>query len=82
MKLVALRCAGYHNVDVAAARALGLTVVRVPASSPHAVAEHAIALLRTLNRKIHRAFNQVRQLDFSLSGLLMSVTSSSWCCCS
>ena len=70
VKLLALRCAGYNNVDVAAARALGLAVVRVPAYSPHAVAEHAVALLLTLNRKIHRAFNRVRELNFSLSGLV------------
>ena len=70
MKLIALRCAGYNNVDLPAARALGLAVVRVPAYSPHAVAEHAVALLLTLNRKIHRAFNRVRELNFSLSGLV------------
>jgi D-lactate dehydrogenase len=70
VKLVALRCAGYNNVDLAAARALGLNVVRVPAYSPHAVAEHAVGLLLTLNRKIHRAYNRVRELNFSLSGLV------------
>jgi len=70
VKLLALRCAGFNNVDVAAARALGLDVVRVPAYSPHAVAEHTVALLLTLNRKIHRAFNRVRELNFSLSGLV------------
>ncbi len=70
VKLVALRCAGYNNVDLTAARELGLAVVRVPAYSPHAVAEHAIALLLTLNRKIHRASNRVRDLNFSLSGLV------------
>ena len=70
VKLLALRCAGFNNVDVAAARALGLAVVRVPAYSPHAVAEHTVALLLTLNRKIHRAFNRVRELNFSLSGLV------------
>ena len=70
LKLIALRCAGYNNVDLPAARALGLAVVRVPAYSPHAVAEHAVALLLTLNRKIHRAFNRVRELNFSLSGLV------------
>ena len=70
VKLLALRCAGYNNVDVAAARALGLAVVRVPAYSPYAIAEHAVALLLTLNRKIHRAFNRVRELNFSLSGLV------------
>ena len=70
VKLLALRCAGYNNVDVAAARALGIAITRVPAYSPHAVAEHAVALLLTLNRKIHRAFNRVRELNFSLSGLV------------
>ena len=70
VKLIALRCAGYNNVDVAAARALGLAVVRVPAYSPHAVAEHTVGLLLTLNRKIHRAYNRVRELNFSLSGLV------------
>jgi D-lactate dehydrogenase len=69
VKLLALRCAGFNNVDLPAARALGLAVVRVPAYSPHAVAEYTVALLLTLNRKIHRAFNRVRQLNFSLSGL-------------
>ncbi len=70
VKLIALRCAGHNNVDLAAARELGLAVVRVPAYSPHAVAEHAIGLLLTLNRKIHRAYNRVRELNFSLSGLV------------
>ena len=70
IKLLALRCAGHNNVDLAAARDLGLAVVRVPAYSPHAVAEHTIGLLLTLNRKIHRAYNRVRELNFSLSGLV------------
>jgi len=70
VKLIALRCAGYNNLDLAAARALGLAVVRVPAYSPHAVAEHTVGLLLTLNRKIHRAYNRVRELNFSLSGLV------------
>lgn len=70
VKLLALRCAGYNNVDLTAAHALGLAVVRVPAYSPHAVAEHTVALLLALNRKIHRAFNRVRELNFSLSGLV------------
>jgi len=70
VKLIALRCAGHNNVDLEAARALGLAVVRVPAYSPHAVAEHAVGLLLTLNRKIHRAYNRVRELNFSLSGLV------------
>jgi D-lactate dehydrogenase len=70
VKLVALRCAGFNNLDLAAAKALHLSVTRVPAYSPHAVAEHAVALLLTLNRKIHRAFNRVRELNFSLNGLV------------
>jgi D-lactate dehydrogenase len=70
VKHVALRCAGYNNVDVAAAKQLKLAVTRVPAYSPHAVAEHAVALLLTLNRQIHRANNRVRDLNFSLNGLV------------
>ena len=70
VKLIALRCAGFNNVDMVAAREHGFVVVRVPAYSPHAVAEHTVALLLTLNRKIHRAFNSVRELNFSLSGLV------------
>ncbi len=67
---LALRCAGFNNVDLVAARELGLAVTRVPAYSPYAVAEHAVALLLTLNRKTHRAFNRVRDFNFSLSGLV------------
>lgn len=70
VRLVALRCAGYNNVDLSAAAALGLSVVRVPAYSPHAVAEHALALVLALNRKTHRAFNRVREGNFSLVGLV------------
>jgi D-lactate dehydrogenase len=70
VKLAALRCTGFNNVDIAAARDLKLTVTRVPLYSPHAVAEHAIALLLSLNRKTHRAFNRVRELNFSLGGLV------------
>jgi D-lactate dehydrogenase len=69
IELVALRCTGFNNVDIDAAKKLNLTVTRVPVYSPHAVAEHAVALLLTLNRKIHRAFNRVRELNFSLNGL-------------
>jgi D-lactate dehydrogenase len=69
-KLVAMRCAGYNNVDLAAAAALGIAVGRVPAYSPHAVAEHALALIMTLNRKTHRAYNRVRDGNFALDGLL------------
>lgn len=70
VRLIALRCAGFNNVDLNAARELGLRVVRVPAYSPNAVAEHTVALLLTLNRKIHRAFNRVREHNFSLNGLV------------
>jgi len=70
VELVVLRCAGFNNVDVGSARELNLTVTRVPVYSPHGVAEHAVALLLTLNRKIHRAFNRVRELNFSLNGLV------------
>ena len=70
VELIAFRCAGFNNLDLAAAKSLGLAVVRVPAYSPYAVAEHTVALLMTLNRKIHRAFNRVREHNFSLSGLV------------
>lgn len=70
VRLVALRCAGFNNVDSAVARELGIRVVRVPAYSPHAVAEHTLALLLALNRKIHRAYNRVREMNFSLGGLV------------
>jgi D-lactate dehydrogenase len=69
VKLVALRCTGFNNADIKAAKELGLAVTRVPVYSPYAVAEHALALLLTLNRKTHRAFNRVRELNFSLKGL-------------
>lgn len=69
-ELVALRSAGFNHVDLAAARAAGIRVVRVPAYSPHAVAEHAVALLLTLNRKTHRAHARIRELNFSLDGLV------------
>lgn len=69
-RMVALRCAGFNNVNVEAARELGISVTRVPSYSPHAVAEHTIALILTLNRKTHRAYNRVRELNFSLNGLV------------
>lgn len=69
IKLVALRCAGFNNVDLAAAKANGISIVRVPAYSPHAVAEHAVALILTLNRKTHKAYNRVREGNFSLDRL-------------
>jgi D-lactate dehydrogenase len=67
---VALRCAGYNSIDIPAAAELGLSVTRVPAYSPYAVAEHAVTLLLALNRKIPRASNRVRDLNFSLNGLV------------
>ena len=69
-RLIALRSAGFNNVDLATARALGITVARVPAYSPHAVAEHTIALMLALDRKIHRAYVRVREGNFALDGLL------------
>ncbi len=69
-KLIALRCAGFNNIDIKAAKELGIQVVRVPAYSPYAVAEHTLALILTLNRKIHKAYNRVRESNFSLDGLL------------
>ncbi|MGL1957144.1 MAG: 2-hydroxyacid dehydrogenase [Colwellia sp.] len=70
IKLIALRCAGFNNVDLPVAQEKNITVCRVPEYSPHAVAEHALALLLSLNRNIHRAFNRVRENDYSLNGLL------------
>ena len=70
VRLVALRCAGFNNVDLAAARDLGISVCRVPAYSPHSVAEHTLALILSLNRNIHRAYNRVREGNFALDGLL------------
>lgn len=69
-RLLALRCAGFNLVDLKRAAALGIQVVRVPAYSPYAVAEHAVALVLTLNRKLYRAYNRVRDDNFSLEGLL------------
>lgn len=70
IKLIALRCAGFNNVDLTAAAQHGIQVVRVPAYSPHAVAEHALAMVMTLNRKTHKAYNRVREQNFALGGLL------------
>ena len=70
VRLLALRSAGFNHVDVAAAAAAGLAVGRVPAYSPHAVAEHAVALILTLDRTTHRAYNRVREGNFELHGLL------------
>lgn len=67
---IALRCAGFNNVDLGAAKELGLSVTRVPAYSPHAVAEHSLALILALNRKIHKAYGRVREGNFTLDGLV------------
>lgn len=69
IKIIALRCAGFNNVDIAAAAANNIKVVRVPAYSPQAVAEHAVALILTLNRKTHKAYNRVREGNFSIEKL-------------
>ena len=69
-KAIALRCAGFNNVDLQVAAELGLTIVRVPAYSPYAVAEHAVGLILSLNRKLYRAYNRVRDDNFELNGLL------------
>ncbi|QMU30184.1 2-hydroxyacid dehydrogenase [Adhaeribacter radiodurans] len=70
VQLLALRSAGYNHVDLAAAQQYSLPVVRVPAYSPYSVAEHTLALVLTLNRKTHRAYNRVREGNFSLTGLM------------
>lgn len=70
IRLVALRCAGFNQVDLKAAEEFQILVVRVPAYSPYAVAEYALALILTLNRKTHRAHNRIREGNFSLEGLL------------
>ncbi len=69
-QLIALRSAGFNHVDLAAAAKLGMMIVRVPAYSPYAVAEHAVALILSLNRNVHRAYNRVREGNFSIEGLL------------
>jgi D-lactate dehydrogenase len=70
VKIIALRCAGFNNVDLEAARQHKIAVCRVPAYSPEAVAEHAVAMLLTVNRKTHKAYNRVREQNFALNGLL------------
>lgn len=70
VKIIALRCAGFNNVDLEAAKKYNLKVCRVPAYSPQAVAEHAMAMILTLNRKTHKAYNRVREQNFALNGLL------------
>ena len=69
-QVLAMRCAGYNNVDLQAAKELGIRVVRVPAYSPEAVAEHAVGLMMTLNRRIHKAYQRTRDANFSLDGLV------------
>ena len=70
VRLILLRCAGFNNVDLEAARDCGMTVLRVPAYSPYAVAEHAMAILQEANRRLHKAYNKVKDNNFALSGLL------------
>ena len=70
VKLILLRCAGFNNVDHKAAQEYGMTVLRVPAYSPYAVAEHAMTIIQAANRRIHKAYNKVRDNNFALSGLL------------
>ncbi len=70
IKIIALRCAGFNNVDLEAASEMNIKVVRVPSYSPNAVAEHAVALILTLNRKTHKAFNRVKENNFSLDRLM------------
>ncbi|TVQ82355.1 MAG: 2-hydroxyacid dehydrogenase [Phycisphaeraceae bacterium] len=69
-RVIALRSAGFNHVDIEEADRLGITVLRVPAYSPNAVAEHAVALMMVLNRKLHRAFNRTREQNFELTGLM------------
>lgn len=70
VRLILLRCAGFNNVDLQAAKEYGITVLRVPAYSPYAVAEHAMAILQEANRHLHKAYNKVKDNNFALSGLL------------
>nr|WP_157447263.1 2-hydroxyacid dehydrogenase [Catenovulum agarivorans] len=69
-KIIALRCAGFNNVDLVTANKLGLSICRVPSYSPQAVAEHTVGLMLTLSRKFHKAYNRVKEDNFSLNGLL------------
>jgi D-lactate dehydrogenase len=70
VKVIALRCAGFNNVDIKTAHERNIQVVRVPAYSPYSVAEHTLAIILTLNRKTHRAFNRVKEGNFALNGLM------------
>jgi len=69
-KIIALRSAGFNHVDLPSAKKCGIAIVRVPEYSPYAVAEHTVALILTLSRKIHRAYNRIKELNFSLDGLV------------
>ncbi len=70
VRLILMRCAGFNNVDLNKAKELGIRILRVPGYSPEAVAEHAMALALAANRRLHKAYNKVRENDFSLSGLM------------
>ena len=70
IRLILMRCAGFNNVDLDTAKKYGMRVMRVPGYSPEAVAEHAIALALASNRRLYKAYNKVRENDFSLSGLM------------
>ena len=70
VKIIALRCAGFNNIDLVAAKEFNISVVRVPEYSPHAIAEYTMALILTLNRKTHKAYNRVREGNFRLDGLI------------
>ncbi|MGB4399958.1 MAG: NAD(P)-dependent oxidoreductase [Daejeonella sp.] len=70
VKLILLRCAGFNNIDIKHAAEFGIKVLKVPAYSPEAVAEHAMTMILTLNRKTHKAYNRVREGNFSLEGLM------------
>ncbi len=70
VKMIAMRCAGFNNVDLEAAKELNIQVARVPAYSPEAIAEHAVGMMMTLNRRFHKAFQRTRDANFSLEGLV------------
>ncbi|GEM81435.1 2-hydroxyacid dehydrogenase [Vibrio superstes] len=70
VKMIAMRCAGFNNVDLDSAKELGIQVARVPAYSPEAIAEHAVGLMMTLNRRFHKAYQRTRDANFSLEGLV------------
>ena len=70
IRLILMRCAGFNNVDLESAKKYDIRVMRVPGYSPEAVAEHAMALALAANRRLHKAYNKVRENDFSLSGLM------------